>query len=642
MANLGNKEEIEILRSEAVNEIAPVDTNGDEEKNITSEKYTLTSSENENENDGDAQTTNSVHIYHSRGVRKMDYVKYAMDNTTKGKTLRLTFCASLFILAWALSLDSVTTYNYTVIATSSFGHHAMISTTSVATGIIGSICQPMISKIADVSSRAESLIVIVCFYVLGYIVTAASKSISAYICGQVLVSVGSSGLNFLISLLAADITPLKYRGLLIGITSFPYFINFWYGAYVASDIISTNWRWGYGMFTIIVPVCSAPLIFSMYYLEHIGEAKMKIDNPEVVEANKDVSRNSKEWFSYLKQVILEVDLFGLILMGFGWSLLLLPFSLYAGAKGEWKNPSIIAMFVVGGLLLIFHACYEFWLAPYPSMPKRLLVNRTFLTACVIDFFYQCGGMLRLLYFSSYVYVIKNWSYKNWNYFSNSLGLGLCFFGLIVGIVMRLTHRSKFIQIFGLALQVIAMGITLGARYGKAHDVSLVWSQLLIGIGGACSVVGSSVACQASVPHQDVGLAISLLNLVSSIGSAIGSAVGGAIWTGKMYNALRRYIPSSVSDADVYKYYGDIDLLHQLPMDDPIRTGAIEAYFHVVYYLFAAALGLTCIPFIVSFTQRNYYLGDDQNAIETKEKSPLDIFERGFLKLIGRGKSVEKQ
>jgi len=61
------------------------------------------------------------------------------------------------------------------------------------------------------------------------------------------------------------------------------------------------------------------------------------------------------------------------------------------------------------------------------------------------------------------------------------------------------------------------------------DVTLVWTQILISLGGAFSVVGSRVATQASVPHQDMATVIALLALWTKIGGAIGSAVATAIW-----------------------------------------------------------------------------------------------------------------
>lgn len=71
-----------------------------------------------------------------------------------------------------------------------------------------------------------------------------------------------------------------------------------------------------------------------------------------------------------------------------------------------------------------------------------------------------------------------------------------------------------------------------------------------------SVVGSQVASQACVPHQDVALVISLLTLWSSIGAAIGSAISVGVWGHYMPLNLRAYIPSSITDEEIAGFFGD--------------------------------------------------------------------------------------
>ncbi|CCH46045.1 Siderophore iron transporter [Wickerhamomyces ciferrii] len=575
----------------------------------------------------DTSSSLNQKVYHSRGVQRAENVKVLMDTSKQGKWFRISLAASLLICAWVYSLDGSTTYNYSPYATSSFGHHSMISTLQIATSIMSSVSQPMLAKFSDVTSRPITYILTLVLYMLGYIIVASSKTISAYVIGEVFVTIGGTGINLMSTITAADITPLKYRGLLLGILSTPYLITTWFSGLIVDAILGKgNWRWGYGMFAIIMPVAIAPAIVIMMWLDNKAD-KLAAENIKIKAAESLEKPNTfhfreltfVEKLKFIWQQTLEIDLIGLILMGFGWSLLLLPFSLYESAKGQWHNPSMIAMIAVGAVLLIIYTIYEFWVAPYPSMPKRVLLNRTFMTAVCIDFFYQCGGYVRLLYFSSYVWIIKDWSYQNWTYFNNTLTMGLCFFGVVVGLIQRYTHRTKYLQSFGLALQVVSMGITLWARYDHASDAAIVWTQILIGIGGACSVVGSQVSSQASVPHQDTALVISLLSQWSSIGAAIGSAIASAIWQGKMPGNLRKYMPSSVSDEQVTTLFGSLTDIHDYPYKSEERQGAIKAYFETVYYLFVPSLILTIIPFVTSLFQKNFYLGDTQNAVELREE-----------------------
>ena len=73
----------------------------------------------------------------------------------------------------------------------------------------------------------------------------------------------------------------------------------------------------------------------------------------------------------------------MMLTVFGWSLLLLPFSLVYYAPNGWKTGYIIAMIVLGVVLLVTFVLYERFLAPVPYIPWKFLKDRTILGACLV-------------------------------------------------------------------------------------------------------------------------------------------------------------------------------------------------------------------------------------------------------------------
>lgn len=68
---------------------------------------------------------------------------------------------------------------------------------------------------------------------------------------------------------------------------------------------------------------------------------------------------------------------------FGWSLLLLPFSLVFYAPNGWKTGYIIAMIVLGVVFLAAFAVWEKYYSPFPYIPFKFLKDRTILGACLI-------------------------------------------------------------------------------------------------------------------------------------------------------------------------------------------------------------------------------------------------------------------
>lgn len=150
----------------------------------------------------------------------------------------------------------------------------------------------------------------------------------------------------------------------------------------------------------------------------------------------------------------KMDAFGLLLLTFGWCLMLLPFTLSAGAKGGYNNrelklrgskdsanpsrliASMIAMFVVGGVIFIFFCVWEWKFANYPLQSKHVL-NRSFVSrtvicsrhvmliylsqicSVVIDFMYYLSGYISDTYFTSWIYVVTDWSVSHHGLASSS-------------------------------------------------------------------------------------------------------------------------------------------------------------------------------------------------------------------------------
>ncbi|KAF6829221.1 siderophore iron transporter [Colletotrichum musicola] len=582
----------------------------------------------------EVQISSVGEILQSKGVTRME----AVYREAKQNRLSLYLVgASVLVCAWAYSLDGSTTSYYSIDASSYYQQHSsVLSTLSIATNIISAVSKPFIAKISDITSRPYTYIITLLFYVVGYIIAASSTSISAYVVGEVFVAIGSSGLDLTNDIIVADLTPLEWRGFVSSLLSTPFIINTWFAGKIVDAMQAKNqWRWGYGMFAIIMPAALGPAIGTLLYLDK----KAKKDGIVNIASSNAARRAARDlagekgyegphgaivapaaeekttWTQSLKRNLIEIDAFGLILLGFGWSLLLLPFSLKTYADHGWRNQSLIAMMVVGGVLLIAYVVYEIKWAKVPSAPRRLVMNKTFLMAIVIDAFYMLAGNIRGLYWSSYVYIAKPWSSQNWVYYNNTLTLALCVFGLVAGLIQRWTHRYKLLQIIGLCIKIIGMGIMLDGPRATISTAPMVLSLVMIGCGGAFSVVGSRVASQASVPHQDVALAIALLSLWSKIGSSIGSAIVAVIWADKMPKLLRQYLPATATDKDVKSLFNSVRTIRtKYAFDDPMRQGAIEAYRRTLYYCLAPAVALAFIPLIAALFQTNFYLGKQQNAV----------------------------
>ncbi|KAJ2956538.1 hypothetical protein NQZ79_g7636 [Umbelopsis isabellina] len=537
---------------------------------------------------------------------------------------------SVALIAYAYSLQSNTTYNYTAYATSSFGEHSLLGAISTATTIISSVGRPFIAKIADLTSRPTAYLCSLALYCLGLILMAACQNVNTYAAGSVIFTVGSTGLDLVTTIIIGDATSLQWRGFAQAVYAAPYIINAFISAYIAAAFGVDNWRWGYGMFCIIVPVTMAPALVVLFWADikakRIGTISLAAASyTRSEDLAKEGKRSIPEAAIYYFHAI---DGFGLVLLGFAWSLILLPFTLSAEATNGWQNPSLIAMETIGWILLISFGAWELWGARYPLMPSRVL-NKTFICCIAIDFFYQCGGYIQLLYYSSWVYVIKDWSLRDYTFWTNELGVGLCAFSFVAALLNRYTHQYKYTQLAGIIIRAIGMGLIFWGVGPNATDATLVIATLVVSLGGAFSVIGSQVASQASVPHHDMATAISLLSLWSSLGAAIGQAIASAIWTNMMPANLEYYLAGYANSTEIAEIYGSITIARtQTP---EIRAQVIKAYNQTVQYpMYLPAMIIAVIALIPALLTKNFYLGSNQNAVETKKVIARDDIDENQL------------
>jgi hypothetical protein len=185
------------------------------------------------------------------------------------------------------------------------------------------------------------------------------------------------------------------------------------------------------------------------------------------------------------------------------------------------------------------------------------------------------------------------------------------------------------QIAGLAVKIIGYGLIIRPKGTVPNLASLVMNRILIGTGGALSVVASRVAAEASVAHQDLSLTISLLSLWSNIGGAVGAAVASAVWQRDLPRHLHEFLPSDSTDL-APTLFGSFAAIKAYPELSPIRQAGIKSYSYVTHDFFVIALSLSFIPLICACFQTNYFLGDTLNAVdadpETTEKEPVEIEE----------------
>jgi MFS family permease len=244
------------------------------------------------------------------------------------------------------------------------------------------VIKPPMAKVADVFGRFEAFCVSILIYILGYIQMAASTNVQTYASAQIFYSAGSTGLQILQQVFIADSSDLLNRAFLALLPEFPFLVTVWLGPTIADAVLrSSSWRWGYGMWAIILPAAFLPLALSLL----LNQRKARRLN--LIKSSRHKRKQS--FIAVVKRTWYDLDVGGLTLLSAAVTLILVPLTLAANSKNGWGNANIIVMMVVGVVCLFF---LPFWegskrMAPKPLLSLHLLRQRTALAGCALAFWY---------------------------------------------------------------------------------------------------------------------------------------------------------------------------------------------------------------------------------------------------------------
>ncbi|KAK0522957.1 hypothetical protein OC842_006312 [Tilletia horrida] len=531
------------------------------------------------------------------------------------------------MVAYAYGLENNMTYATLTQATGLFKQFQWYPTLNVIQQVIIAVAKIPIAKLADVFGRAQGYVLSIFFYVVGFILIAAAQNIETTAAGVVFYALGNSGTQIMQQIVLADWTPARWRGAAIGLVSLPYIINFAVAPRIVGALVDytrpedNSWRWLAGMFTIIFPVVSFPIIFTLALNQTRGRKRGLVPrHPYFPDYPLHTLRDRLRAFGRgLWAFTVDVDLIGLVALCAGLLLLLIPLKLQANKPAGWSDGSIIAMLTVGAFLLIALVPFELYVSPKPIIKKRFILNKDVVFPALIGFFDFVSFYLSWTSAYTWVFVTHGWSLEDAGYFSNTQSLCLTVFGIAAGFVSVWTRRFKWQMVVGACIRMVGLGLMIHFRSLDASNVQLVWPQVLQGLGGGILGVILQVSAQISVPHQDVATVTAFVLLAAEVGGATGSAIVGALQVEYLPERFDRYLPN-VDAAVRTALLGNPLGAASYPLGTEIRTGFALAYTDFVHRLLIISIAISALPIVLSLLITDRKLSDSQNCVNEKEKA----------------------
>ncbi|CAK7200120.1 hypothetical protein SEUCBS139899_002810 [Sporothrix eucalyptigena] len=131
-------------------------------------------------------------------------------------------------------VNNQTSSSFLSYATSDFSSASLLGTITVVQAVASSVALQPLARLADVYGRFEMFLFSVVLTTIGEIMTASSKTVSVYAGAQI-------------------------------------------AGPVATGILKSMWRWGFGIFAIMIPSLSVPLLVSLYINKRKGARLRKAE-----------------------------------------------------------------------------------------------------------------------------------------------------------------------------------------------------------------------------------------------------------------------------------------------------------------------------------------------------------------------------
>ena len=380
------------------------------------------------------------------------------------------------------------------------------------------------------------------------------------------------------SILVSDLSTARWRGISWNLVYLPYFITASVSGFVVEKVVqSIGWRWGIGSFAILLPVSAVPLTVMLFVLQrHVhGRAWSGFSFTE------SCVRSMHEFCS-------RIDLGGLLLLSGGFGLLLVPISLAATTRNQWKTTWVDALMALGVLALVTFYPYEKYHARHPVVRVEYFHAAPIVLGVMIGSIDNTGFSATHTYLYAWAMMTHNLSPRNAQFLTSINGIMQCIMGMVSGGIMYKTRAYKWLGVTGAVIRLVGYSIMIQFRTVNGSLTELFLVQVVQGIGSGILETVVVVAAQLAVPHEQLSQITSLVLLGNFLGCAIGAAVAGGIYTGTLAGRLRVLL-GAISAGDGTT--NPVDVLPSSSMDylPPWGTRERAAVNQAVWFLTMSSL-----------------------------------------------------
>lgn len=408
--------------------------------------------------------------------------------------------------------------------------------------VISAVMKIPVAKFSDILGRGEVFTFSIVMYCLGFILHCAASSFGTFAAGTVFYAFGQASNIVLLNILVSDLTSMRMRALVLNLVFSPVLVTTWVaGPIVDSVVVGIGWRWGYGMFAIMIPIGGAVLIGALLNLQRMAKKK------GLTLAKK----------SSVVQFCSEIDLGGLLLVSTGLTLFLIPISLARRTANGWNTRWISTLLAIGTLLMLCIWPYERFVARHPCIRVQYFKTRAIILPAIMALFDMAGFGATHTYLFPWSIASHNLSARDAVYLVSINSVAQCVSGLIGGAFMYKFRRYKLIAFLGACTRLIGYGVMVRLRNNDSSVAELFAVQIIQGLGSGMIEAIFIVAAQIVVRHAELAQVTAFVSMAFNLGAAIGAAIAGSIYTSHLKEQLRIRLKAEENDTLVESMFESI-------------------------------------------------------------------------------------
>ncbi|KAI8932349.1 hypothetical protein NX059_010542 [Plenodomus lindquistii] len=409
----------------------------------------------------------------------------------------------------------------------------------------------------------------------------AAPTIDAEIVGRVIAGAGGNGMYFGMLALMSIHTTTKERPKYLSYTGLVWGLGTVLGPVVGGGFVLYDWRWGF-----YINLLFGAILLPMYFFVIPSADPM----PDKTQREKAALL---DWFGTIVSVGAMVTL--TMAINFG------------GTLYEWNSGSIIALFVVSGVLWIAFAVQQSFCI-FTNEEQRMFPVHLLKQRMPVLLFLACSSVAVVAYVSVYYIPL----YFQFTRGDTAIYTAVRLLPFICLLITAMFLSGQLMSRYGWYKPWYVVGSTsslimsvLMAHYVDLRTASGIFYviELFLGAGAGAYTQSSFAVIQACIPESEAGNGLALMLIAQLSGMTLGLSISGAVFINNAQKGLEKALPFIPSD-QIHQMVAGASNQVVKSLSEDLRTVAFETIIESWQKVFICVYVGAAVSLVVSILMNN--------------------------------------